>query len=194
MKLGRNIKCFICGKEKFFSPCEIKERNFCSISCGSKFTKNGRFKKGTKCSEEAKKNLSKKHIRYKYKYEITEETRKKMIENARVRNEKGINCGENNYRWIKDRSKLKKQDRRNDSAYKDWRKQIYKRDNYKCKINTEECSGRIEAHHILRWRDHPELRYEVNNGILLCRFHHPTKRKDEEVLVEYYQELLKNNI
>ena len=30
----------------------------------------------------------------------------------------------------------------------------------------------IRAHHILPWRI-VELRYNINNGITLCQFHHP---------------------
>jgi len=42
-------------------------------------------------------------------------------------------------------------------------------------------------------RDYPELRYEVNNGITLCHFHHPRKINDEMKLSPYFQELIKVN-
>jgi len=35
--------------------------------------------------------------------------------------------------------------------------------------------------------------YEVNNGITLCHFHHPRKRKDEIKLSPYFMELIKTN-
>lgn len=97
-------------------------------------------------------------------------------------------------RWVKDRSKLKKYndsnlDRRS-SAYRYWRQQVWLRDNFKCKLANPNCSGRLEAHHILGYTDHPELRYDVNNGITLCHAHHPRKRAEEKRLIPYFTELV----
>ena len=98
--------------------------------------------------------------------------------------------GENNPVWIKDRSKLAKRQERNDSAYREWRLNVYKRDNYKCRICNKDCSGRIMAHHILGWAKFPELRYQVNNGITLCQAHHPKGRAEEKRLSPYFEELV----
>jgi hypothetical protein len=89
-----------------------------------------------------------------------------------------------------DRSLLKKSDRQNSGAYYEWRNLVKKRDNNCCKIDNEDCCGKIEAHHILSWREHPELRYEVNNGITLCRFHHPLKYSEEKELSPYFTSLI----
>lgn len=99
--------------------------------------------------------------------------------------------GENHPGWIKDRSKVKIGDRDlNDPLQKQWSRSVKNRDGWKCRISNQECSGRLESHHILGWRDHPELRYEVNNGITLCHFHHPRKRNDEGRLSPYFQQLV----
>lgn len=104
---------------------------------------------------------------------------------------KGFMAGEKNPRWIKDRTKVKQYwTERNNPEYKYWRKQVWLRDNWKCKIANPDCNGRIEAHHILGWRSHPELRYQVNNGITLCHAHHPRKRSDEAKLSPYFQKLV----
>lgn len=89
-----------------------------------------------------------------------------------------------------DRTTLSKKQERNDSAYSDWRQQVWLRDNFKCKIANPNCKGRIEAHHILAWRDYSELRYEVNNGITLCHAHHPRVRAEEKRLSPFFQELV----
>ena len=102
----------------------------------------------------------------------------------------GAQKGEKSYMWIKNRSKLVKRQERNDSAYYAWRMEVWKRDNYKCKMLNTDCSGKIVAHHILGWSAFPELRYEVNNGITLCHFHHLRKRNDEMKLSPFFQELV----
>ena len=125
-----------------------------------------------------------------------EETRKKISQNnARcwLGKTRPDMKGRKPWNWIEDRTKLcrtSKQGERRTSAYFDWRKQIYTRDNWKCKINDNDCNGRIEAHHILGWTLYPELRYVVNNGITLCHYHHPKKREEEIKLITTFQNLL----
>jgi 5-methylcytosine-specific restriction endonuclease McrA len=99
--------------------------------------------------------------------------------------------GEKNRLYIKDRSKLKKsEDRRVDTTWKMIRKKVYERDNWKCKMLSHECKGRIEAHHIFSWKDYPELRYLMSNLITLCVFHHPHWRK-EDTMRDIFQELIR---
>lgn len=60
---------------------------------------------------------------------------------------------------------------RNSPEYRYWRSAIYKRDDYTC----QKCrvrGGRLEAHHINSFATHPELRFEVSNGISLCKSCH----------------------
>ncbi len=114
--------------------------------------------------------------------------KKQSLETIRKRMEKI--SGKNHYLWIEDRTQLKARQERNDSAYQDWRIQIFKRDNFKCKIANQDCSGKIKAHHILGWSDFPELRYQLNNGITLCQAHHPLKRAEEKRLILTFQELV----
>ncbi len=100
--------------------------------------------------------------------------------------------GKKPHNYIEDRTLLKKdlQDRHKNSAYKDWRINVYKRDNFKCRIDNGGCSGRIEAHHIFSWHDYPEYRYETNNGVTLCHAHHPKRRAEEKLLIPEFQELI----
>lgn len=101
---------------------------------------------------------------------------------------------ENHPRYKSDRNALAKsgdaeKDRRS-SAYVLWRRAVWLRDKFTCKIANPDCAGRIEAHHILGYKDYPELRYQVNNGITLCHFHHPRTRKEEKRLSPYFQEIV----
>jgi hypothetical protein len=93
------------------------------------------------------------------------------------------------YNWIEDRTQLAKQQERNDAAYKEWRRQVWLRDDFKCRIADSNCEGRIEAHHILPWSAFPELRYQITNGITLCRHHHPRRRADVMEMAPLFQGL-----
>lgn len=56
---------------------------------------------------------------------------------------------------------------RNRYPAKQWSRLVKERDGYKCR----ECGcadGVLHSHHIKRWMDYPELRYDVDNGITLC--------------------------
>jgi len=166
------------------------------------------FKKGHKHSLETKLKISLahkgKHVSPTTQFKKghitvwTDEMREKLRQ-ARLKNNgmkgkpawnrglKGFLAGEKSPHWKKDRTTLAKRQQRNDSVYIDWRKQVWLRDNFKCKIDNPDCSGRIEAHHILPWRDYPELRYQPNNGITLCHAHHPRTRAEEKRLISEFQ-------
>lgn len=100
--------------------------------------------------------------------------------------------GEKSRKYIKDRTLLKKTDHRANTANWEWKRLCKKRDKNKCRIADYNCKGKLEIHHILSYKDYPELRYEINNGITLCHFHHPRKTEDVIALSPYFQQLVKN--
>ena len=101
------------------------------------------------------------------------------------------NSGANHWAWKKDRDSLIKNEKKHlDGRYREWMKLVKDRDIWSCRITDTNCSGKLEAHHILRWSNFPELRYEVNNGISLCHFHHPRKIKDEMRLSPYFMDMV----
>lgn len=53
-----------------------------------------------------------------------------------------------------------------DSNLRSWSKKIKERDGYKC----TECgaTNHLHSHHIKSKATHPELKYDMNNGITLC--------------------------
>ncbi len=51
---------------------------------------------------------------------------------------------------------------------REWRRQVYGRDWYTCQACGLQGVG-INAHHIKPWHAFPELRYEIDNGITLCK-------------------------
>ena len=51
-----------------------------------------------------------------------------------------------------------------------WRKSVYERDNYKCTICGK--SHKLEAHHLNSYTNFKEERFNIENGITLCKYHH----------------------
>lgn len=65
--------------------------------------------------------------------------------------------------------------------YKEWRKKVFKRDNYTCR----ECGEKryLQAHHIKQVALFPELMFDVDNGETLCKECHqdkPVLRRDSQ--------------
>lgn len=85
--------------------------------------------------------------------------------------------GENHHNW-KGGITPKNHLWRTSPEYVKWRKSVLARDNYTC----QDCGDRsykgrgerviLHVHHIFSFADFPELRYEVWNGVTLCRVCH----------------------
>jgi hypothetical protein len=99
--------------------------------------------------------------------------------------------GSQHYRWVEDRTKLKTDRNKSyDTQYKYWMINVKNRDGWQCKINNEDCFGRLEARHILSWKEYPELRYNIDNGITLCKHHHPIKKEKAQEMVQVFKQLI----
>lgn len=65
--------------------------------------------------------------------------------------------------------------------YKQWRKLVLTRDNHTCR-KCDIKGGNLNAHHIKPWKDFPELRYVLDNGLTLCskchKIEHSNSSKD----------------
>ena len=81
----------------------------------------------------------------------------------------------------------------NDPEYKKWRKSIRKRDNGSCQW--PKCSKKIgiQVHHILPWSQYPGLRYHIDNGICLCKFHHKFIKDNETSYASLFLKIISNN-
>lgn len=60
---------------------------------------------------------------------------------------------------------------RRSPEYNQWRKAVYERDHWTCQLCGEKINDPV-AHHLLSFREYPELRFVVDNGITLCRSCH----------------------
>jgi len=94
---------------------------------------------------------------------FTAETRQKLSEAKR-----GKFLGADNPNW---KGGLDNRDpERNRYPAKQWSKAVKERDGFAC----VECgeTEKLHSHHIKRWMDYPELRYELDNGVTLCEACH----------------------
>lgn len=68
---------------------------------------------------------------------------------------------------------------RQNEQYSEWRMEVLHRDDFTC----QDCGirgGKLVAHHIKFFSEYPELRYDVDNGVTMCRgchsrFHNSNK-------------------
>jgi hypothetical protein len=170
--------CLFCGKQ--FNKKGTKYK-YCCHKCSSD------DKIGSKFTLEHRRKISKSlvgHI-------VSEKSVKKL--NEYIKNNGPWNKGkkdpqqskEKHWHWRGGVTGQRKM-MMNTLEYKNWRSSVFKRDNYICVWCGNKTSGNIEADHIKKWIDYPELRYDINNGRTLCKKCHKLtdtygKQKQSEV-------------
>ena len=78
----------------------------------------------------------------------------------------------------------------NDPEYARFRKEVLKRDKGKCRMPNCKSRKNIEVHHIQTWSHAHTLRYEVSNGITLCRSCHKSITGKECHYVPLFMEII----
>lgn len=69
--------------------------------------------------------------------------------------------------WISKINKTERQLAMETKEYKFWRKSVFERDNYSC-VHCWLRWWKMQADHIKRWSEFPELRYDIDNWRTLC--------------------------
>jgi hypothetical protein len=191
-------KCQICGKE--FIDYKKQHRKYCNRKCYGIYQRGKPGNRLNKpCSEKTKKLLRENHKGQHYSPKTEFKKGRKQFHTKTQGFQKGhkINLGrkptkkarknmskakkgDKSFLYIDGRSKNRERCIHTSSTmeYKLWREAVFKRDNWTCQnkdCNKNKCY--LEAHHIKSWAKYPELRYELSNGITLCKECHNLIRK-----------------
>jgi 5-methylcytosine-specific restriction endonuclease McrA len=97
---------------------------------------------------------------------LSDDTKTKILDTKRKNGT--LRKGEQHYKWKGGRP----WERFKHPEYLAWRNAVLERDGYVCQHCGRQCKKYergLAAHHIRPYADYPDLRYEVSNGITLCR-------------------------
>ena len=175
MQQTEKKNCKECGK--FFEKkidCSIynwKHQKYCSRSCAAKAMSENN--KGV-CS-----NTGRTHIKKGQRLSIKTEFKKGNVPWQKGKPNPNFQ-GENNPKWKGGITPEHKKVRWS-QKYKDFREEIFKRDNYTC----NDCGRKrkpgdrviLNAHHKKSFSDYKELRFEESNVVTLCKECHKLKHK-----------------
>jgi len=160
--ISNKIKiCEICNKE----VSSIKRR-FCSNACKMKWITNK--SKGKKAHNN--KQLERICIWCGKKRLVAPAFVNRKYCNRKCMKEhyaSGIMQGKNHWNW---QGGITENEGRDSlySGYNDWRRAVYKRDNFKCILCGNNKSGKLQAHHIKPVAMYKDLVLDISNGLTVC--------------------------
>lgn len=163
MKTQANIHiCEIC-KNSFYrgSPKTRSAIKHCSIKCksisqkGRPSTKPPRIMLEKNCLQCSKSFTTNKNDNCKY-----------CCHRCSTDGLKISRLGKNNPSW-KGGITPENQKLRSSAKYEQWRKSVFERDHYTCKL-CGQYGGKLNADHIKAWAKYPKFRFDINNGRTLC--------------------------
>lgn len=147
--------CEVC--EKAFEHHIARQAKYCSRKCWEKRNPSV-LKECLLCDREF----------WAYKSDEKKYCSKKCYNIA----QRDLQSGENSHFWDGGKTS-KNQILRSRAEYADWRLKVFIRDEYTCqdcgKKNGNGYKVYLQAHHLKPFSKFPDLRYEVSNGITLCK-------------------------
>lgn len=170
------LKCKKCSKDFAVKPYRQLVAKFCSKSCGVSFNMKGNtYLKGYKWSKETVEKRNNAIRGFKHTEEWKAERSKAMMgntngsseENRKTLSELGkARIGPLNHAWKGGVTPVNEKIRKS-QAYKEWRRNVFTRDDYTCQACGQR-GGKLHADHELPFALFPDLRFEILNGRALC--------------------------
>ena len=155
-KVKNNRSCLVC--QKYFHTSVSQDRKYCSSDCYHKSTiGRSNYNKGLPMSEEQK-------------LKVSTSRRGKLL-------------GESNHSWKGGITPVNHLIRES-SAMIEWRKAVFKKDDYTC-VWCKKRGYKIHADHIKPFAWYPKLRFEISNGQILCKECHQWKTKMDLKVWQY---------
>ena len=166
------------GFQKGYTPWNKGKKM--SLEFGKKISKAMKGRKGRNWTEEEKRKQSKKlkGNTNKRGKKCSEETKRKMSRKAKTseririatKNLPKARKGSASPSW---KGGAKRPYQHTGWRYYEWRTKVFERDNWTCQTCGARSKARepvyLEAHHIKSWVKYKKLRYELSNGVTLCR-------------------------
>ena len=146
------------AKAKMRKAWETRRLTFVPPMKGKKMSKASRQKMSDAAKARPSNRIGKQH---------SIETRIKISQITRERTPRGRDVHS-----YKDGKLAERRDQRFSRDYKRWRFDVFARDQFTCQECGDARGGSLVAHHVKPFADHPELRFEVSNGITLCETCH----------------------
>ena len=164
---GQIFSCGTCGKEFYLHPCRVKTgskrgKRYCSRDCNNKSLLTNRPLNCVVCGSEFYCPRSQQLLR----------NRKTCSRACNGVLTVRRSSGPNSPFW---RGGVSSENRRirYSARMEKWRKAVFTRDDYTCQhCGARSGKGRrvyLHAHHVKAFAYYPELRFEVSNGLTLCR-------------------------
>lgn len=157
------VKCLQCGKKQSVIPARAKTYKFCSYKCRGEWRKENftgeanpnwkggtRFKECQYCGKEFTNPIRKTFLKMKF-------CSKPCADKGGIRYK-----GKDNPNY---RENVRRRNRC--GSHRKWANAVISRDKATC----QRCGAtdtELHAHHVKSYKDHPELRFDVSNGLTLC--------------------------
>ena len=175
------VNCLVCGKEFFIKASWLKRGRgkCCSREC---YYKTDAYLIQRRKTLTTGKRIKRICLYCKKEFEVLESSLKNERDGlycSKKCQRKSNPRGEKAYNWRGGITPIHQVIRHSEQAVI-WRQKVFERDNYTC----QRCSKRgvvLNAHHIKPFSKFPELRFDVNNGITLCKSCHYKEPKGRQI-------------
>lgn len=156
-----NVQCKQCGKAQSVIPARAETYKFCSVQCRAEWRKTHFVGNGNPRWQEAKREKMCEGCGQVYRLippKPLSSFLKSKFCSKQCADKHGFRySGESHANWTGGKSKR-------GGKYAAWAKAVISRDLAKC----TKCGAsgvELHAHHLAHWKEHPELRFELSNGI-----------------------------